>query len=222
MWVSKDAEIRRKELLDAALELFYERGYDKTSVNDIIAKVGVTKGAFYYHFKSKDEVLDTIALQQAQEMVAAFASAARAEYHGFLERLNGTISSLWQYRTDTQRTRLRMSEVLDKSENIVLKSKIYKYYTDLSKPVIMEILDQGLREGIVTTDFPEEMAEFFIQFSLTANGTINRLVLALKDRPENIQLIDNRARFFEEILHKILGVKEGSIKYANTVLKSVL
>lgn len=221
MWVSKDAEIRRKELLDAALELFYKRGYDKTSVNDIIAKVGVTKGAFYYHFKSKDEVLDTIALQQAQEMVAAFASAARVEYNDFLERLNGIISSMWQYRTDTQRTRLRMSEVLDKSENIMLKSKIYKYYTDLSKPVILEILDQGLREGIVTTDFPEEMAEFFIQFSLTANGTINRLVLALKDRPENIQLIDNRARFFEEILHKILGVKEGSIKYANTVLKSV-
>lgn len=222
MWISKDAEIRRKELLDAALELFYERGYDKTSVNDIIAKVGVTKGAFYYHFKSKDEVLDTIALQQAQEMVAAFASAARAKYNDFLERLNGTISSMWQFRTDTQRIRLRMSEVLDKSENIMLKSKIYKYYTDLSKPVILEILNQGLREGIVTTDFPEEMAEFFIQFSLTANGTINRLLLTLKDRPENVQLIDNRARFFEEILHKILGVKEGSIKYANTVLKSVL
>jgi len=56
MRISKDGDIRKQELLDAALQLFYEKGYEKTSVNDIIEKVGVSKGAFYYYFKSKEEV----------------------------------------------------------------------------------------------------------------------------------------------------------------------
>ena len=101
MWISKDAETRKKEILDAALELFYEDGYDKTSINDIIKKVGVTKGAFDYHFKSKEEILDTIALQQAEEMVGAFIGTAAESGKNALERINGIISGMQEYRAQT-------------------------------------------------------------------------------------------------------------------------
>ena len=50
------AEETRSHILDAAGELFAERGYDATSVADICARAGVTKGAFYHHFKSKQAV----------------------------------------------------------------------------------------------------------------------------------------------------------------------
>jgi AcrR family transcriptional regulator len=50
------AEETRSHILDAAGELFAERGYDATSVADICARVGVTKGAFYHHFESKQSV----------------------------------------------------------------------------------------------------------------------------------------------------------------------
>jgi AcrR family transcriptional regulator len=49
-------EETRSRILDAAGELFAERGYDATSVADICARAGVTKGAFYHHFKSKQAV----------------------------------------------------------------------------------------------------------------------------------------------------------------------
>ena len=47
----------RQEILDAALVLFAEQGYDKTSLREIAEQVGVTKAALYYHFPSKDEIL---------------------------------------------------------------------------------------------------------------------------------------------------------------------
>jgi AcrR family transcriptional regulator len=50
------AEETRSHILDAAGELFAERGYDATSVADICAQAGVTKGAFYHHFESKQSV----------------------------------------------------------------------------------------------------------------------------------------------------------------------
>jgi len=47
----------RQEIFDTAIALFARRGYDKVTVDDICAKVGVTKGAFYNHFKSKDQII---------------------------------------------------------------------------------------------------------------------------------------------------------------------
>lgn len=52
----KKAEATRQMILEKAFELIYVRGYQATSVDDIIARTQVTKGAFYYHFKQKDEM----------------------------------------------------------------------------------------------------------------------------------------------------------------------
>jgi AcrR family transcriptional regulator len=52
----KKAEATRLNILEKAFELIYAKGYQTTSVDDIIATTKVTKGAFYYHFKNKDEM----------------------------------------------------------------------------------------------------------------------------------------------------------------------
>jgi TetR/AcrR family transcriptional repressor of nem operon len=53
----------RQQIVDAALSIFHENGFNATSVNDIVARANVPKGSFYNHFKSKDalgiEILDT-------------------------------------------------------------------------------------------------------------------------------------------------------------------
>ncbi len=48
---------RRRELLDAARELFAAKGFEKTNVSDIAARAGVSQGTIYWYFKSKDELL---------------------------------------------------------------------------------------------------------------------------------------------------------------------
>ena len=47
----------REKILDVALELFIEQGYDKTSLRDIAERLGVTKAAIYYHFERKEDIL---------------------------------------------------------------------------------------------------------------------------------------------------------------------
>jgi AcrR family transcriptional regulator len=47
----------RERILEVALELFSEAGYDKTSLREVAERVGVTKAALYYHFPSKESVL---------------------------------------------------------------------------------------------------------------------------------------------------------------------
>ncbi|NUW35587.1 TetR/AcrR family transcriptional regulator [Nonomuraea sp. SMC257] len=50
----------REQIVEAADRLFYQRGYEHTSFADIAAAVGLSRGNFYYHFKSKDTILDAV------------------------------------------------------------------------------------------------------------------------------------------------------------------
>lgn len=58
---TKPADVRREELMDAALALFVDQGIAATSIDEIVTAAGVSKGGFYHHFASKDALL--IALQ---------------------------------------------------------------------------------------------------------------------------------------------------------------
>jgi AcrR family transcriptional regulator len=66
----------RSRIQAVALELFTEQGYDKTSLREIAERLGVTKAALYYHFKSKDEIVDSFTGDQVArvEKMIAWAS----------------------------------------------------------------------------------------------------------------------------------------------------
>ena len=60
MRLMKEAEERKKEILDIAEQLFIEKGFDNTSTNDILREIGIARGTLYYYFKSKEEILDAV------------------------------------------------------------------------------------------------------------------------------------------------------------------
>ena len=68
MRIVKDAKERRNEILDVAERLFCEKGFDNTSTNDILAEIGIARGTLYYHFKSKEDILDAMIERLTNQM----------------------------------------------------------------------------------------------------------------------------------------------------------
>ncbi len=68
------AEITRQALLDSALELFMSKGFQRTSIEDIVQRARVTRGALYHHFKSKEEVFAVVYSGIARELVVRIES----------------------------------------------------------------------------------------------------------------------------------------------------
>ena len=64
MRIVMEADVRKNEILDAAGILFSEKGYDNTSVTDIMNAVGIAKGTLYHHFKSKEDIMDALIKRQ--------------------------------------------------------------------------------------------------------------------------------------------------------------
>ena len=66
MRITKDPEERRQEIIETAMHLFYEKGYEKTSIGDIAKAIGVAQGICYRYFPSKEALFDSTVDQYAQ------------------------------------------------------------------------------------------------------------------------------------------------------------
>ena len=66
MRISKEPAERKQEIIDTAMRLFYEKGYEKTSISDIAKEMNVAQGLFYRYFPSKEVLFDTAVEQYAQ------------------------------------------------------------------------------------------------------------------------------------------------------------
>ncbi|WP_042366223.1 TetR/AcrR family transcriptional regulator [Streptacidiphilus neutrinimicus] len=70
----------RERILDVALELFVEHGYEKTSLREIADRLGVTKAALYYHFRTKEDILAGIVARISEPIEQTIAWGQQQEY----------------------------------------------------------------------------------------------------------------------------------------------
>ncbi len=91
----KKGERRKEEILQTAADLFAQKGYLRTTLNDIISQIGCSKGSFYHHFESKLQVLQALASQRTLNAYQAYASEVPADP---LQRLNRLLYYAFPFR----------------------------------------------------------------------------------------------------------------------------
>ena len=133
----------RERILETALDLFIERGYDKTSLREIAEKVGVTKPALYYHFSSKEEILRTLIepILSVQEQAADILQTkpAREEWR---ERMAGLIEWMLPHGRLFQlfdRNQGALEELAHRSEyyeaHVAMHKRLDEYFADEAIPL---------------------------------------------------------------------------------------
>lgn len=163
MRITKDYDERRKEILDTAEKLFYMKGYDVCSVNDILKEVGIAKGTFYHYFTSKEEVLDNI-VERYKEIVVSRANAILSL---------DTMSSQEKLMRAFMAMRIANpveDEVLDdlhKIENVLLHQKILNQIVMAMAPVLVKIIEEGEEKGVWSCRYPLQYMQIFLASSLT-------------------------------------------------------
>lgn len=94
MRITKEPEERKQEIFDAALKLFGEKGYEKTTIADIAKTIGVAQGLCYRYFPSKEVLFDSAIDQYTDILVAQFADLAENSdipLKEFIEKMPTTV-----------------------------------------------------------------------------------------------------------------------------------
>lgn len=163
MRIVKEAEERKNEILDAAERLFGAKGYDGTSTGDILDVVGIARGTLYYHFKSKEEMLDAMIDRMMGQMTAQAKALAMQTEIPILQRFTMVITAL-NIEGDLG---AEIMEQIHKPQNALMHRKIQERLLSDVTPVIAGLIEEGIRLGICQTDYPTETAEMTLLYANT-------------------------------------------------------
>lgn len=152
---NKYPEVTVERILDAAQRLFLEKGYDNTTIQDIVDELGgLTKGAVYHHFKSKEEIMDAVGDRMFFANNPFEAVKNRSDLSG-LEKLREVIRL---NNADEQRTELTLQSV-PVAKNPRLLAEMLISNRKVLTPCFRELIDEGLADGSICTEYPREISE---------------------------------------------------------------
>ncbi|MDE6983635.1 MAG: TetR/AcrR family transcriptional regulator [Lachnospiraceae bacterium] len=158
-------------ILDVAFRLFMEKGYERTSIQDIIDRLGgLSKGAIYHHFRAKEEILIAVTdriTEESNRMLLAIRD--RTDLNG-KEKLKTIFKeSLFRPVQDDIFTAAPKL-----SDNVMLLYSIFRETMDVAAPCyIQPIIEQGIADGSICTDYPAELSSLII---LVANIWMNPMI----------------------------------------------
>lgn len=148
----ENEKAQRAAILAAAMKLFREKGYEQTTLQDILAEVGGSKGKFYYYFSSKAELLSS--------MYQVFDEKYLEIYHSFKKDMDANEKMV---RIQTGIFRFLENEVghemLTDLYLIQLQGSTKIDFWDTSRvyfEILKEIITQAVEEGQVRSDIPVE------------------------------------------------------------------
>ena len=203
MRIVKEAEERKEEILDVAEKLFAAKGFDQTSTNDILEGVGIARGTLYYHFRSKEEILDAVIGRLTNRLVAEAALIIRNHELPFLERLTKAVMSL---NVESQ-LGLEVMEQVHRPQNALMHQKMQKMLLSGIDPLLTELVEEGIGQGICHTQYPAQAVEMTMLYANTAFDELDMAGMSEEVRQQKM------AAFIYNT-ERLLGMEEGSLQEA--------
>ena len=210
--VVKAPAVRREELIDCAQRLFLAQGYEKTTINEVIASTGLSKGAFYHHFRSKEDLLEAITQRIARESLVFVTGVHADQSLDALQRLNALLSLGRDWKLEHIGELRAMFTTLLRPENAMLYHRIVEAAFKVMAPALATVIAQGAAEGLFDVGDPRIAADTLLWLG---NGrrpvVMEGLTLAETDMEAGVSLMLNRMRAEQAIIERILGLAPGSV-----------
>jgi len=215
--IVKEADERRSELIACAQKFFYTKGYEQTSITDIVNDVGVAKGTFYYYFGSKQDVLECVVsslTEQSQEVVQPILNN---DTLSALEKFKLVTSTVNDWKIERRDQMLALVKGLFSDDNLRLRDRLMDESKRVILPVWAQILEQGVAEGVFDLGGIDERyaAEFIILLLRDSGETFVKLLLD-PDRPaDSVAIVIEKYASVEKAIQRILGISAGSLQLIN-------
>lgn len=218
----KKGDARRSELLAASEKLFYTKGYENTSVQDILDAVGFSKGGFYHHFDSKLAVLEAICQQRAEELCQSALKAADQPNLTASEKLNTLLASSTLWQSDNPGFVMLLIQAAYCENGALMREKMKASQLSGMKGVLENVLNEGVQSGEFFIDDIETTAELvmrlYMQFA-------DEIAFLLAGDDSELQLCEKaiiKTRAYRTAIERTLFAPYGSISLIETKALQVL
>lgn len=151
-----------RKILDTAERLFIEKGYEHASLQDILDETGLSKGAIYHHFASKEDIFYSVCDRIGQRNGEVLARVRDAPSLNGLEKLRTMFKVSLQPERQAKMFCM-MPYLMDNAKFLVTEMR--SIFTEVVPYFVEPIIRQGMADGSIRTEHPKELAEAMIMLS---------------------------------------------------------
>jgi len=158
----KDPEIRRAEIMDAAMLLFMEKGYANTTTQDIVDKVNISRGLLYYHFKNKEDILYCLVERYSEKLLSDIHVIVYDDDKTAIEKIRAFIDATIISTDNVSAEGTELQKTVDLKENRYMLDKLSHKLIEKLTIYFERIINQGISEKVFSVKYPSETAEFLM------------------------------------------------------------
>lgn len=192
---------KKEQILDKALHLFLEKGFDKTSISDILDSLNIARGTLYYHFESKEAIMDAIIARQAQEVIQKVEKIVDDHSLPVYDKLFALFAAM---NFSDLNGGQQMIDYLNQPQNALFHEKNNQMIVEKISPLLAQVIEEGIQKTNFENPFPLYTAEMIL--ILIIGFLDNRL--ADLSQEELLERMDSLLHNIE----RLLGAPEGALQ----------
>lgn len=192
-------EKRKHELLKIAYRLIISKGYEETSIDEIIAQAQIAKGTFYYHFRSKEEMLEAL----INMMITEQTERAKQILSAQMPVPQKAVAVITTFRPNQDEETIK--DALNRKDNIIMHEKINRRVIDEAVPILSKVVEEGIEQGILECD--------------NINERVRMTLIISSDMFDHREFTAADIDVFIDTVEKILGAKKDTFNFIRQLIR---
>lgn len=210
----------RDKIIQAALELFGEFGYEKTTIAQIVKRSGSSKGGFYHHFEGKKEILDEITNMYLKEVIDGCNEMINNSKEDTIYLLNNVFATVNNFKKQRLASWKELINVYSHEDSEPIRYNMYVRFLAVTTEIYEGLILKAIEEGFINPSSPKALASMWTHEVTRLYGLITEVIVS-GAQTEKYDDFLAQAQFVEDTINNALNADKKLI-YVLKPLKEYL
>ena len=207
----KKGDLRRGQILDTAEALFFEQGYDRTSIQDILNRLGISKGGFYHYFDAKETVLREICERKWTEQFDRLRTELYGSRMSPTDKLNLMLRQANLFETSDAHFAALMLKICYRDRDTAIRDYRRRILVDRLTGMVNDVLTEGVNQDVLHARHPMETGRLLLLLACDVNDEACDLLVEQADNPDRMIRVIELVNVYRESVELLSGAPYGTV-----------
>ena len=207
----KKGDLKRAQILNAAERLFFERGYDRTSIQDILDALNMSKGGFYHYFDAKETVLRDICERRWQGRYAALRTELLDERLRPIEKLNLLLKQANLFEAEDSHFAAMLMKLCYRDCDATIRDYRRRVLLDSLVTAASAAIFEGIGDGSLHTRHPAATGRLLMLLACDVNDEACDILAEDGENPDRMIRAIELLNGYREAVELLVGAPYGSV-----------
>ena len=208
----KKGDLRRGQILDMAEKLFFEKGYDRTSIQDILDALRLSKGGFYHYFDAKETVLREICERKWVGRYEQLRVDLLTDRRGPVDKLNVLLKQASLFEAEDTRFAALLLKLCYRDRDASIRDYRRRVLIDNLLPQMDAVVLEGIQAGVMHARFPMGMGRVLLLLACDINDEVCDILADELDNPDRMIRVIELLNTYRESVELLSGAPFGSVQ----------